>query len=176
VLLWPGPAGYLVVGVGPGVGNLVGDLAIEVASGTPFFLPIFVFIGESYVQPVPPDDPADFEGLFLDNPGFCDFEGLLFGCPLSVVITVDGDTLIDSSTDDVTDFYSGPVFFEPPIVYDEPINRGVDLDAEAAIWVEGFGFAHSPLSEGVHELHLLVYTGLGFGFDNTWTITVIDDD
>ena len=84
--------------------------------------------------------------------------------------------LIDSSTDDVTDFYSGPVFFEPPIVYDEPINRDEDLDADAALWAEGFGFSHHPLSEGVHELHLLVYTGLGFGFDNTWTITVIDDD
>ena len=156
VLLMPLPDGVF----NPDTSNVEGELAIEIRAGTPFFLPIFVFIGESYVQMVPDDDPADFEGPFLDNPG------------LSALITMDGKALIDSATDDLSAFYSGPVFFDPEITDGYPAPRGVGLDAASAIWVQGLGFAHPPLSVGEHELHLLVDTGLGFGFDNTWHITV----
>ena len=155
VLLLPLPDGEF----NPDTANVEGELAIEYGPGTPFFLPFFVFIGESYVQMVPDDVPADYEFIFLDNPG------------LTAQITLDGNSLIDSSTDDLTDFYSGPVFFDPPITDGYPINRG-DNDAAAAIWVQGLGFAHPPLLVGEHTLHLLVDTGLGFGFDNTWHITV----
>jgi hypothetical protein len=157
VLLLPLPQGDF----NDSTGNFEGVLAVELNAGTAFFLPIFVFIGESYVQSVPEDDPADYEGLFLDNPG------------LSAVITLDGSPLIDSSTDDLADFYAGPVYFDPEITDGYPASRGEDLDAAAAIWVEGLGFAHPPLAPGEHELHLLVDTGLGFGFDNTWHLTVM---
>jgi hypothetical protein len=156
VLFLPLPDGEF----NPTTGNVEGELAIEYGQGTAFFLPIFVFIGESYVQMVPDDMPADFEGIFLDNPG------------LTAQITVDGNSLIDSNTDDLSDFYSGPVFFDPPITEGYPVHRDVDLDAAAAIWVEGLGFAQPPLFVGEHTLHLLVDTGLGFGFDNTWHIMV----
>ena len=156
VLLMPLPAGEF----NPDTGNVEGELSIAIGPGTAFFLPMFVFIGESYVQPVPDDDPADFEFLFLDNPD------------LAAVIRLDGSPVIDSATDDLTAFYAGPEFFDPPITDGYPINRDVDLDAAAAIWVEGLGFGHPPLPPGEHTLHLLLDTGLGFGFDNTWHITV----
>jgi hypothetical protein len=144
----------------PSTANFEGQLYIEYAPGTPFFLPIFTFVGESYVQMVPDDDPADYAFLFLDNPG------------LSVLITIDGVPIIDSSTDDITRFYAGTVYFDPEITDGYPRNVEPGLDAAAAIWVQGLAFVQDPLPPGPHTLHLLVDTGLGFGFDNTWSILV----
>jgi len=163
-------------------GYVVGELDVEIAAGTAFFLPIFMFIGEDYQNNDPvPDDPADYTFIFLDNPGI--------GGPLSALITLDGKSLIDSDTDDLTDTYSGPVFFDPVLRDFYPIDRGGDSMPEiceagdgseaypcaaGATWAQGLGFANTPLPVGEHTLHLLVWPGLGFGFDNTWHITVTE--
>jgi hypothetical protein len=135
----------------------VGEADVTLQPGTPFVLPVFTWVGETYVQDVPDDEPLPDE-IFTN---------------MEVLVTLDGRTLIDSDTDDLGDFLFGPVDFDDVILYDEPQPRGENLDAAGAIWVQGIGFVHHPLSVGRHTLTLDVFSDdFGVGFRNTWTITV----
>ncbi len=138
---------------------LVGHLNIDLDVGSPFALGVLGWVGESYEEPECADDEAIPAEIFLDA---------------GVRITLDGNSLIDSNVDDLGDYYYDPVDFDSPIAYDEGIDYG-DCTAVAAIWVQGIGFVHPPLSRGDHTLHLISganFFGFHVVFDNTWHITV----
>lgn len=141
---------------------LVGQQAVTLDPGAAFVLPIFTWVGERYDngsedQPLP-------STIFTN---------------LTVQITLDGQPLIDSNTDTLDAYYFGPQTFAPPIPYAEPQPRDSDGDgapdlfAVAMIWAQGVGFVYPPLSVGEHTVTLYaVSEDFGFGYDNTWTITV----
>lgn len=140
----------------PGV--LVGELEVQLSPGTGFALPVSAWIGESYLPepgyPPPPDD------LPLDRSIFTIAE-----------VTLDGNPLISEANSD--QYYYGPSYFDPPVVYSEPTDYGAD----AAIFVQGIGFVHHPLSRGTHTLELAAAIQIedydfGVVFHNTWTIVV----
>lgn len=141
----------------------VGELATTLDPGAPFVLPIFVWIGESY------DNGSADEPLPSD----------LFTA-MTVTMTLDGQPLLDSNTEPLTPYYFGPQPFQSPIPYAEPQPRGdtngdgePDLFALAMVWAQGIGFVYPPLSIGQHTLTLYAENAaFGFGYDNTWQITV----
>lgn len=141
----------------------VGELATTLDPGAPFVLPIFAWIGESY------DNGSADEPLPSD-----------WFTTMTVTVTLDGQPLLDSSTAALTPYYFGPQAFQSPIPYAEPQPRGdtngdgePDLFALAMIWGQGIGFVYPPLSIGQHTLTLYAENAaFGFGYDNTWQITV----
>ena len=142
-----------------------GSLDIAINPGTPLVVPVITLNGESYVDNiVPPDEPIDL------------FKNSLLSADITV--TLDGKTILQSPADNQKFFY-GPAFFPEPIAYNPPQFRFSDpvlgdVYAASAIWSQGIGFVHPPLKEGKHSLHILaVNKDLGYGFDNTWHITVI---
>ena len=171
VKLLPFPAGTYVSGAGspddPAL--FVGHLDLTLKPGTPFVLPITTLYGESYLP----------EAGFPSNPDPV-FPRSFFDSSI-VKIVVDGKTIIDGDREDKFRYYVGPVFFDPPILYAQPTGYG-SLSAD---FIQGFIFAHPPLSKGVHTMSLEssngipgggVYpnapTGFGTRYRNTWTITV----
>jgi len=85
VQLMPLPAGEHVAGsfTPDDPGLLVGELDITVPPGTPFVLPLFAWVGESYDPDLGiPDDPPVDDDALLDN--------------VIPVLTIDGRTIIDS--------------------------------------------------------------------------------
>ena len=137
----------------PGV--FVGELEVSLQPGTKFVLPVSAWVGESYLPElgIPDDSPLDPSIFTVAD------------------VMLDGKSLIDSSN--LEDYYYGPTYFDPPIEYDAPTGYG----SNAAIFVQGIGFAHGPLSKGTHTLTLVSAIqvpefDLGVVFMNTWTITV----
>lgn len=173
VKLLPLPQGIIGGGTftyaDPGV--FTGHLDVTLGPGTPFVLPVVVWIGEAYETalhyPIDPVIPAEF---FTD--------------PSKAItkVYIDGQPVMDSTKASVSPFYFGPVPLG--VVYPEPSDYG----SISAIYVQGVGFVHPPLSVGVHTialesellippnpsyLNLNVYPGgSGIHFFNTWTITV----
>jgi hypothetical protein len=139
---------------------VVGTMDLSLRQGQRFALLLFGVYGESYLEPgVPDDDPADYPvDIFNDA---------------RVLLTLDGKSIIDSTTGDPSDFFFDTEFFDEAVVYDEPVEHAPDLHSVAALWVKGLGFVHAPLSKGHHTLTLFVYTeDFGFGYSDTWNITV----
>lgn len=137
----------------PGV--LVGEAEVHLRPGTKFVLPVITWVGESYLSElhIPDDVPLDASVFTFAE------------------VSLDGKRLIDASNMD--DFYYGPTYFDTPIAYDEPTGYG----ANAAIFAQGIGFVHGPLSPGKHTLTLtstiqIPEYGLGVTYVNTWTIVV----
>jgi hypothetical protein len=143
-----------------------GHRDVTLRRGTPFVLPVAIWIGERYLSH-PPDEP-------LQPDVFTDPRNL-------ITVYIDGTPVMDSTVASVSPFYFGPaplsVIYQPP----PPPPPG----AIAAIFVQGIGFVHPPLSVGTHEIVLVselripasvnpeVYPdGVGVRFENTWTITV----
>jgi hypothetical protein len=143
-------------------GTLTGEIDVTLQEGEGFMLPMFVWIGETYEGGAPADDdPAMFP------------DALFTGEAMDVTITLDGETILSSETDDLTDFFSGMQTFDPRIDYATPIEYAPDVHAIAAIWLKGIGFLHGPLSPGEHTLHLVEHNSDAMvGFDNTFHITV----
>jgi len=141
----------------PGV--LIGHADVTLGPGNAFALPVAAWIGETYDPDLEiPDDE------FLDDSIFT---------KTYAVVTIDGKTIMDSTAGPLDEFYYGPMAFDPVIYYDEPTDYG----AIGAIWVQGLGFVHQPLSVGEHELSLVSEIIIadfdsGIRFENTWTITV----
>ena len=157
----PIPQGEPVMGTGTLDDPLVlaGELDVTLSPGTPFVLPVSVLIGETYIPELgyPDDSPFD-ASIFTES---------------DVLVTLDDRSLIDSNVDDLRDFYIGPVDFDPTIFYEEPTNYG----SIGAIFVQGIGFVHPPLSKGSHSLQLLSEIRIPefnyhIIFMNEWTITV----
>jgi hypothetical protein len=142
----------------------IGSLDIALKSGSPFVAPVITLNGESYVNNIlPPDEPIDL------------FKNSLLSADITV--TLDGKIILQSPADNQKFFY-GPSYFPEPITYSPPQFRFNDtalgdVFAAAAIWSQGIGFVHSPLKVGKHTLNIIaVNKELGYGFDNTWNITV----
>ncbi len=137
----------------PGV--FVGELEVRLRPGTAFVLPVSAWVGESY----------------LPELGFSDDSPLDPSVFTIAEVMLDGKSLIDSSN--LGDYNYGPAYFDPPIAYEDPTGYG----ANAAIFVQGVGFVHGPLSKGTHTLTLVSAIqipeyDLGVMFMNTWTIVV----
>jgi hypothetical protein len=141
----------------------VGELDVMLTPDTAFVMPVFVFIGESYAEKDEPDDPSQFPAKIFTN--------------AKVLVKLDNHPLINSRLEALSKYFfptadpDGAVSFDPLIPYYPPQPRG-SLNADAALWVKGLGFVYPPLSVGEHTLTLFVDSRLGFGFCNTWHITV----
>lgn len=124
-----------------------------------------VWMGESYTRDsLTPDDDANYppKDRFTTE---------------GVSLTVDGRAVVDSTRRRLDCVYFDAVFFTTPVVYPAPDFRytndqGVGVYADAAIWVKGLGIDLPPLPPGKHTMHLLVDTKDGYGYDNTWHVTV----
>lgn len=145
--------------------TLVGELDVTLKPGTPFVLPIAVWYGESYNTGQQDDAEVD-ASVFTGS---------------HVLITMDGDAIIDSDVDDLSDWYVAPSYFDPPVVYATPTSYG----STQANFVQGLGFVHGPLSKGTHTLTLeseiIAFVpdyfnpgdlDIGVKYSNTWTIVV----
>ena len=139
----------------------IGKLSIRLRAGRPFMLPVSAWIGESYTRRslTPDDDPATPPKAFFTGQ--------------QVRLSLDGRQIINSSRQRLDRIYSEANFFTAPIDYVPPQNRGGGVFADAALWVKGLGIVLPPLPPGRHVLRLAVDSKVGYGFLNTWHITVI---
>ena len=138
----------------------VGEIDVTLKPGQKFALPVFVFIGETYAEPgIPDDEPSMLPAEVLTG--------------ARILVTLDGRPVLDGSRDDVNDFYFDTVYFDEPLLYDEPVEYAPDVHAIGSIWVKGVALVQNPLPKGTHTLRVRVYSDANhFGFDNTWNITV----
>lgn len=166
-----------------GITYFVGRKTADLEPGMSFVLPTLMFYGEKYLNGVPIEaDPLEAWPLSSITSG-------------SVWLTIDKKVVLDSRRECLDDFSAEPCFFKDTIYYGTaphdqarnpvwltPTTFAVDEDGQAtsgyatgAVWVEGIGFMHQPLSVGTHTLHLVAAFNdprFPFGYDNTWTITV----
>lgn len=140
-------------------GLYVGTQTFTLASGERFFLPVHTWYGETYEDGS--TDPEDFP------------PNSLYTQSNDVLVSLDGEPLIDSAKDDLADFFVDVAYFDEPIVYDEPTDYG----SINAIYIKGLAVTSPKLDAGTHEVHLTVSAqfltdNFGFsGYDNTWTLT-----
>jgi hypothetical protein len=136
-----------------------GHLDIEVEVGTALVLPMVIWTGESY-------DPDT--GLPDDEP----LPDAWFGDIVWGDVMLDGKPILEPNAA----YYVGPVYLDPPIIYDEPSDYG----SISAIFFQGIACVINPLSPGEHEIDLYSTFdlrneseyGWGVAFDNSWKITV----
>lgn len=140
-------------------------MSLTVPEDLTLVLPLSNWIGEGYTRAslTPDDDPG--------QPPKSYFTGQ------RVSLTIDGKTVLDSARGGLDCAYFDAVYFTAPIPYDPPQFRyttdaGVDVYASAALWIKGLAVNLSDLPRGRHVVHLLVDSLAGYGYDNTWTITV----
>ena len=146
------------------VGNVVtfqGSKSFELRTGRTLVLPLSFFLGESYVDGSydnPENFPIDYKASTL-------------------LLTVDGRVIADSSRTKLDCLYVDVTYFEEPIVYPEPSSYGSD----AAIWMMGLGILLPPMSPGEHIIEMQVMSdltqppGYGYflGYYNTWYVKVV---
>ena len=167
VQLMPLPTGKLISGSGtPDDPALYrGRLEITLPPGTPFVLPVFAWSGERYKgYPNVPDDPTMANHVLLAG--------------VHPKLTIDGKTVLSDANK--ADYYVPPTYFDPIVVYPQPTSYG----SVAAVFFQGDAIVSTPLTPGVHTIHLYepyiipagAYPGApaGFGtiYDNTWIVTV----
>jgi hypothetical protein len=138
----------------PGDGT-PGSLNVKLDSGQPFAMPLFQWLGNSYVDGSvdPMADVNDFRNM-------------------EITLKIDGQTVI--TTRNVMDYYTEGTF-DPPITTDLPPGIG----ATAWVFAQSVGLVHPPLSPGKHTITLdesVSLADLGFPgpvvYHNTWNITV----
>jgi hypothetical protein len=134
-----------------------GSTSFTVRTGKTLVLPMSFFTGESYVEG-PPDDPADFPTDYKAS---------------SLLLTVDGRVIVDSTRTKLDCVYIDLTYFQQPIMYPEPSDYG----SNAAIWMTGLGILLPPMSPGRHIIDMQVVSPLPFwdmdlGYYNTWYVTV----
>jgi len=148
-----------------------GHLDVSLAPGTPFVLAVVGWVGETYDPTLGyPDDPPIPAEFFTDP------------SKATTKVYVDGTRVMDSTIASVSPFYYGPEDLD--VTYSVATGYG----AIGAIFTQGIGFVHPPLSVGTHTirleaeirlppdssfLNLSVYPdGVGARYLNTWTIVV----
>ena len=167
----PAPVPVSGTGVYADPATLQGHLDIALRPGTPFVLPVVSWVGETY-------DPA----LGYDDDPVLPAEIFTDASQVTIKVSIDGKPVMDSTSTSVGPFYFGPVPLD--VTYATPTFYG----AVGAIFVQGIGFVHSPLSVGTHTIELdsellippdpallnpnLYPEGVGIRFLNSWTITV----
>lgn len=135
-----------------------GSTSFTVRTGRTLVLPMQFYVGESYVEG-PPDDPASFPVDLKAS---------------SLLLTVDGRVVVDSTRTKLDCVYIDVTYFEEPIFYPEPSSYG----SNAAIWMTGLGILLPPMSPGSHIIEMQVIApyaplfGVDLGYYNTWYVTV----
>jgi hypothetical protein len=134
-----------------------GSTSFAVRTGKTVVLPMSFFLGESYAEG-PPDSPADYPTDYKAS---------------TVLLTVDGRVIIDSTRTKLDCVYVDVTYFSQPVVYPEPSYYG----SNAAIWMVGIGVLLPPMSPGEHVIDLQVvspmpFWGINYGFYNTWYVMV----
>jgi hypothetical protein len=114
------------------------EFDVTLPPGTPFVAPAVWLFGETYDNGTE-DDP--FDPFIVDV--FENFE---------VLLVFDGEVLMDDTVAELERFQFGPVYFDEPLVYSEPLPRGPGVNATSAIWTEGLGSVFHPLPPGEHTL------------------------
>jgi hypothetical protein len=135
-----------------------GDTSFTVRTGKTLVLPMSFFTGESYVDGTF-DDPADYPTDYKAS---------------SLLLTVDGRVVIDSTRTKLDCVYVDLTYFPQPIMYPEPSSYG----SNAAIWMTGLGILLPPMSPGEHIIDMQVvsplpFWGINLGYYNTWYVTVV---
>jgi hypothetical protein len=136
------------------------EFSVKLRPGTPFVvLPFFVY-GERYDDPAVPDDtPQDVIDLRI-------FE------TADIQTVLDGRVVLEGTGTELARFMFGPVFFDEPLVYAEPQPRGPDLNATAALFVQGIATVFHPLPVGQHTLVTTVQSEFFGDFQFTYHIKV----
>ena len=142
-----------------------GSGSFTVGSGTTLVLPMSMWIGEAYTRAsmTPDDDPSQPPKAFFTGQ--------------AVTLEIDGRRVVDSARKGLGCEYMEAAYFDDairyrPAEYRYTDDRGVDVYASAAIWVKGIATTIAPLAPGHHTIHLSVDTLAGWGFDNSWSVTV----
>ncbi|HJQ80487.1 MAG TPA: PEP-CTERM sorting domain-containing protein [Lacipirellulaceae bacterium] len=140
------------------------EFDVVVPAGTGLVSPPFFAFGELY-EDGSFDDPNDpFLAGIIDT---------VFN-ETQLDVTLDGKLVLSGTPAELGEYAYGfddPLFFDEPIVYAEPQDRG-GINAVAALWTAGVGAIYHPLSPGEHTLEV-VQDGPIFGFfDITFNITV----
>lgn len=156
VVFMPIPAGE-----GPDADGIFhGAASVTLKKNESFYLPMFVFWGETYNNGTAADIPSMIPAsAFLDA---------------DVHLTLDGAPVIDSDDEDLDPYFTDTTWFKHPVVYPEP----TDYHSDSAIWIKALSMLHEPLSKGEHTLELTITSDwltdtYGFsGWSNTWNITV----
>ena len=137
----------------------VGQLEITLRPGTPFVLPLAVWIVERYEgYPTTPDDPAFPDSVFLEG--------------VSPSFYIDGRLVISDANKAA--YYVPLTAFDPIVVYPAPSSYG----SVAAVSFQGYGIVSPPLSVGTHVIKLyepyIIESPVSYGviYDNTWIVTV----
>jgi hypothetical protein len=135
-----------------------GSTSFTVRTGRTLVLPMSFFTGESYTDGTF-DDPVDYPTDYKSS---------------SLLLTVDGRVVIDSTRTKLDCVYIDLTYFPQPIVYPEPSSYGSD----AAIWMTGLGILLPPMPPGEHIIDMQVvsplpFWGISLGYYNTWYVTVV---
>src|SRR5262245_40192281 len=138
----------------------VKEFNVTLAPGTPFVAPTFFVFAERY------DDPNVRDDIPQDIVDFRLFE------TATVKLQLDGRTLLDGKASDLVNQMYGPTYFDQPIVYAQPQPRGENLNATAALFIQGVGTLNHPLPVGEHTLVSTVHSDFFGDFLYTYHITV----
>jgi hypothetical protein len=154
-----GPASELIFD-DDGFPFLVSKFELTIKPGTAFVCPVLAPKGETYGEHVPHDDPRHLPLEFFSE--------------AEVLVTLDGQPILDSRADDLMRYFFGPVYCDEPLFYDAPQARPGGVHAAGAIFVKGIGFVYPPLPRGEHVLKLYFKPRLSAnpGIIATYRITV----
>ena len=128
---------FLPQGFGPG--DFEFDVTVPPGTGI-VSSPFFAF-GELYADMTSDDPDALAEVL-----------NLIFS-ERTIEVRLDGDIVQSGTPEELSAYTYGPTFFDEPVFYDEPQDRGEGSPpAIAAIWTIGLGGVYHPLTPGEHTL------------------------
>jgi hypothetical protein len=138
-----------------GCGSFEFDVTLR--PGTPFVASPFFVWGGTYDDPsMPNDNPADPILDFV-------FE------TTKIQVVLDGRVLMAGTGTELERFQYGPVYFDEPIVFAEPVPVGGGLHATSALFVAGIGAVYRPLPVGQHTLVYTVDVDNEFFCDHVFT-------
>jgi hypothetical protein len=135
---------------------------VVVPPGTGLVSPPFFAFGELYENGTSdnPDDLAPIIDIIFNE--------------TQLDVSLDGDLLLSGTPAELGQYaygFTDPLFFDEPIFYEVPIDRGGIL-AVAAVWTLGVGAVYHPLPPGEHTLRVLQDGPIFGSFDATYNISV----
>lgn len=133
-----------------------GDFEIDVVvpSGTGIVSSPWFAFGELYE-----------DGTSDDPDALADVIAFIFA-ERTVDVWLDGELVQSGTLNELIDFTYGPTYFDEPIPYAEPQDRGPGFPAAVgAIWTVGIGGLYGPLAPGEHTL-VVMTDGPFFGPTN----------
>ena len=137
------------------------EFDIAVTPGTGFVLSPFFVFGEEYE-----------DGSFDDPVALADLIDLILETT-TIDVWLDGELVQSGAADELGAFAYGPTFFDEPIPYTEPQDRG-GIFAVAALWGIGVGGVYHPLPPGEHTIEVVTDSDFFGLFEYTYNITVAE--